>query len=52
MDVWLDSSICRLCRDDVSKVPRWRRATKNASTTCIIEGYKNPVDKITKVVGR
>ena len=49
MDIRLDSCICRSPK---TYIPRWRRATKNANTMCIIEGCKNPVDKVTKVVSR
>ena len=53
-----DSCICRLCRDDVSKicdpdyVPRWNKAKKSDYTNCFIPGCNNSVHKVTKLVGK
>lgn len=56
VDIQLDSCICRLCRDDVSRicnetfVPRWKRCTNNSK--CYIHGCKNAVHRVTKVATR
>ena len=52
-----DSCICRLCRDDVSKIvnkrdgfiPRWRKVSTNVHTYCQIPMCNSAVYKVTKV---
>ena len=58
IDVQPDSCICRLCRDDVSKIsdenfiPRWKRLRNVDNDTCYVHGCKNAVHKVTKVATR
>ena len=53
-----DSCICRLCKDDVSKihnadyVPRWNRAKKQEYANCFIPGCNNSVHRVTKLVDK
>ena len=54
----LDSCVCRLCRDDISRlcddafVPRWNRLKVIENSTCYIQGCTNTVHRVTKVVSR
>ena len=58
LDIQPDSCICRLCRDDVSKIcndgyiPRWRKLKRHECAHCSILGCTNSVSKVTKLVAK
>ena len=57
-DIQPDSCICRLCRDDVSKInydgfiPRWKKMKRHEHAKCYIFGCKNSVYKVMKLVNK
>ena len=59
LDILPDSCICRLCRDDLSKLgseghtPRWRKMKQNnVKRVCYVSGCSNPSSKVTQLANK